>query len=75
MCFSQASLLTRLQVEREMGSGGFLLLYFAAGIFGFGNRVMVESVSLIPVIETCLVEISPWSQHRLLAPAEPSSAQ
>jgi membrane associated rhomboid family serine protease len=23
-----------LQIEREMGSGGFFLLYFAAGIFG-----------------------------------------
>ena len=67
--------MTRLQVEREMGSGGFLLLYFAAGIFGFGNRVIVEFVSLMPVIETCLEEISPWSQHRLLAPAEPSLVQ
>jgi membrane associated rhomboid family serine protease len=23
-----------LQIEREMGSGGFFILYFAAGIFG-----------------------------------------
>jgi hypothetical protein len=28
------ALLTHVQVEREMGSGGFFITYFAAGIFG-----------------------------------------
>ncbi len=28
------SYVTSLQIERDMGSGGFILTYFAAGIFG-----------------------------------------
>jgi membrane associated rhomboid family serine protease len=29
-----AQLVVSAQIEREMGSGGFFLTYFAAGIFG-----------------------------------------
>jgi hypothetical protein len=29
------SIKTFVQIEREMGSGGFIITYFAAGIFGF----------------------------------------
>lgn len=30
-----AQLTVSAQLEREMGSGGFFLTYFAAGIFGY----------------------------------------
>lgn len=32
-----AQLTLSAQIEREMGSGGFILTYFAAGIFGYVN--------------------------------------
>jgi membrane associated rhomboid family serine protease len=32
-----AQLIVSAQIEREMGSGGFFLTYFAAGIFGSAN--------------------------------------
>lgn len=46
-----------LQVEREMGSGGFVILYMAAGIFGY------ECVSFTPlytVLITGLQKRSWW---------------
>jgi len=44
-----AQLLLSAQIEREMGSGGFLITYFAAGIFGNvlgGNFALVGSPSV-----------------------------
>jgi len=44
-----AQLTVSAQIEREMGSGGFLLTYFAAGIFGNvlgGNFALVGSPSI-----------------------------
>jgi membrane associated rhomboid family serine protease len=44
-----AQLTVSAQIEREMGSGGFLLTYFAAGIFGNvlgGNFALVGSPSV-----------------------------
>ena len=35
------------QVEKEMGSGGFLLLYMAAGIFGFVVLLVLHPRGLI----------------------------
>jgi len=63
------------QIEREMGSAGFFITYFAAGIFGY---VLASFISL-PTL-TCDSEMSwavtfHWSPHRQLAPAVPSLAQ
>lgn len=47
VCFTLHSLLSGhhvLQIEREMGSGGFFITYFAAGIFGCVECVMLDYV-------------------------------
>jgi membrane associated rhomboid family serine protease len=41
-----AQIILSAQIEREMGSGGFLLTYFAAGIFG---NVLGGNFSLVGV--------------------------
>ena len=31
-----------IQIEREMGSGGFIITYFSAGIFGFVQSTLLH---------------------------------
>ena len=64
------ALFLRLQIEREMGSMGFIITYMAAGIFGYVDPLMRElSTALMERHKaTSLVGILPVREYHPLVP-------
>jgi len=63
------------QIEREMGSTGFLITYLAAGVFGYARHECHTShETLTMLVEMFSVVTSHWSVFRLWVQVEPSSA-
>lgn len=62
-----AQLLVSAQLEREMGSGGFFFVYFAAGIFGLvANPPLQWPRALANMINSNLKSLAIFSEETLL---------
>jgi len=63
------------QIEREMGSSGFLITYLAAGIFGYARHECYAShETLTSLVEMFSVVTSRWSVFHPWVQVEPSLA-
>jgi membrane associated rhomboid family serine protease len=51
------------QIEREMGSAGFFITYFAAGIFGYVLTSFISLHTLTYGAETCWAVTLHWLAH------------